>query len=379
MRRVSTADLEANMIVGRTVSAADGRPLLSEGMLISEKYIQQLKKLGIGSVYIKDEFVDVEIPQTVSSQVLNSAADNLKTAFINISANKAADFCSLRKGISRLLDEILSNRQWLVHLDDVHSYDDYLYFHSVNVTVLSMVTGLSMGYSEGDVLDLGMGALLHDIGMITIDQNVVNKVKKLTAAQMESIKKHPETGFNMLRGIREVSVTAAHIAYQHHERFDGTGYPRQMLRKHILEYARISSVADTYDAIISDHPYRKGYSAVEAVTIITKLSGTHFDPDIVDAFLSNIAIYPVGSMVLLNTGHVAVVTTANRFNQDNPVIQVICDQNGKMVKKSFKVDLSRTSEVVIIRALPAEESDTLCRKLTQQLVSGEKNQQVGVM
>lgn len=366
------------MIVGRTVFGADGRPLLTQNMQLTEKYIHKLKKLGIGSVYIKDSFTDIEIPELVSSQVLNQVASNMKTSLANLSAQKSIDMNMLKKGVSLLIDDILSNRNLLIHLEDIHSYNDYLFFHSVNVAILSIMTGLTMGYHEGDMVDLGLGALLHDIGMIMVDGSIVNQKEKLAPEQMEQIKSHPEIGFNMLRNNREVAATAAHIAYQHHERFDGTGYPRKMMRKQILEYARIAAIADTYDAIVSDHPYRKGYSTTEAVICIKKLSGSHFDPDIVEAFLSNIAMYPVGSMVLLNTGHIAVVTSVTRFNQEHPVIHVVCDQNGKMVKRIFKVDLAGTSEVVITRALSKAESDKIYKKLDQAKKQNEPSYQTGI-
>lgn len=379
MRRVIIEELEPGMIVGRTVSGADGRPLLTQNMQLSDKYIQKLKNLGIGSVFIKDNFTDIEIPEVVSSKVMTKVASNLKTSLTNLSSQKSLDTNILKKGVSLLIDDILSNRHLLVHLEDIHSYNDYLFFHSVNVAILSLMTALSLGYHEGDMVDLGLGTLLHDIGMIMIDQNVVNKVDKLTPAELAEVRNHPEIGFNMLRNNREVSATAAHIAYQHHERFNGTGYPRKMLRKQILEYARIAAVADTFDALTSDHPYRKGYSTTEAVTIIKKLTGTHFDPDIVEAFLSNIALYPVGSMVLLNTGHIAVVTAVTRFNQEKPVIHVICDQNGKMVKKFFKVDLSRTSEVVIVRNLSKEETNAIHQKVKHEKAMAEQELQTAVV
>jgi len=375
VRRVMIEELEPGMIVGRTVSGADGRPLLTQNMQLSEKYIQKLINLGIASVYIKDNFTDIEIPEVVSSEVMTKVASNLKSSLINLSAQKAIDTNILKKGVSMLIDNILSNRHLLVHLEDIHSYNDYLFFHSVNVAILSIMTGLSLGYNDGDMADLGLGALLHDIGMIMVDQKVVNKTEKLTPAEMMEVKNHPEIGFNMLRNLREVSAPAAHIAYQHHERFDGTGYPRKMMRKQILEYARIAAVADTFDALTSDHPYRKAYSTTEALIIINKLAGTHFDPDIVAAFQSNVALYPVGSMVLLNTGHVAVVTSVTRFNQDKPVIHVICDQNGKLVKKFFKVDLSRTAEVIVVRHLSKEETNSIHHKVKHDKAMKEKDRQ----
>ncbi len=365
MRRVPVEKLEAGMIVGRTVFGADGRPLLTQNMQLSDKFILKFKSLGISSVYIKDGLTDIEIPEMVSSKVLTEVSSNLKNSMLNLSSKKSVNINTLKKSVALLIEDIISNRHVLVQLEDIHSYDDYLFFHSINVAVFSIMTGLSMGYHEGDIMDLGLGALLHDIGMIMIDSQLLNKPEPLAKHEMEEVKRHPEIGFNILRNFREVSATAAHVAYQHHERFNGSGYPRKLVRKQILEYAQISAVADTFDAIITDHPYRKAYTTTEGVIIIKKLADSHFNPDIVDAFVSNIAIYPVGSMVMLNTGHIAVVSSVSRYDPENPVIHVICDQKGNLVKNVFSINLRDTNEVVISKRLSQEETDLIYDKVNK--------------
>ncbi|MGE5423167.1 MAG: HD-GYP domain-containing protein, partial [Ignavibacteriales bacterium] len=154
-------------------------------------------------------------------------------------------------------------------------------------------------------------------------------------------------------------ITAAHVAYQHHERLDGGGYPRQLAGKQILEYGQIAAVADTFDAVVADRPYRKGYSTPEGALILKKLSNTFFHPDIVDAFTANIAIFPVGSLLHLNTGHIAVVTSVTKLNSSRPVVNVICDTGGNLLQPPFEIDLAKTDDVKIAGRLNHEETNSL--------------------
>lgn len=162
---------------------------------------------------------------------------------------------------------------------------------------------------------------------------------------------------------------AAHVAYQHHERMDGNGYPRQLPARQILDFARIAAIADTFDAIISDRPYRKGYSLEEGVIVLRKLAGTYFDPEIVDVLASHVAIYPVGSLLSLNTGHIAVVTSTTRHHASQPVISVICDTNRQFIPP-FSIDLSCTPDVRIARKLNNEEADDIRSRIQATQPSG---------
>ena len=168
---------------------------------MNEAYIQRLQQLGISSLYIKDGLADIEIPEIISAQVLTAVSSNLNSTFKTFSSRKTLDINQLRKMISLLLDDIVTNRNVIIHLEDIRAYDDCLLFHSINVAVLSMMTGLSMEYPEAKLVDLGLGALLHDIGMIMIDSAIFKSAREreLTAEEREEIQKHAEIGFNILR------------------------------------------------------------------------------------------------------------------------------------------------------------------------------------
>ncbi|MEQ8175831.1 MAG: HD domain-containing phosphohydrolase, partial [Syntrophomonadaceae bacterium] len=147
-------------------------------------------------------------------------------------------------------------------------------------------------------------------------------------------------------------------------------YPRQLEGRQIIEFAKIVAVADTFDALISDRPYRKGYSSAEAVTVLNKLANDYFDPEVVEAMVSNIAVYPVGSILALNTGHLAVVTEVARSNWDRPVIHIITDEKGYLINNPIQVDLKKTNNMAITRRLSPEEVAHFKSNLHNRSISG---------
>lgn len=355
MRRVYLEDLQPGMIIARTIIGRDGRSLLTENTRLTENYISKLDKLGITSIYIKDGLADNEIPEIISQKVLSQVSNNLNLSIKSLTTRNVLQIDSLKKSVSLLIEDIMSNQHLLIQLEDIHSSDDYLFFHSINVAVFSIMIGITLGYTESKLMDIGLGALMHDIGMVMIDQGILKKPGPLDPKELEQLKEHPEIGFNILRTYREVSTMSAHIAYQHHERISGTGYPRQLEGRQIIEFAKVVAVADTFDAVISDRPYRKGYSNAEAVTVLEKLANDYFDPEVVEAMVSNVAVYPVGSILALNTGQLAVVTGVTRSNRERPLIHIITDDKGYLINNPIKVDLKMTDKIVIKRRLSQEE------------------------
>lgn len=355
VQRVYWENLEPGMVIARTVVGLDGRSLLTENTRLTESYIARLKTLGIRSMYIKDGLADVDIPAVISDQALAAVASTLDKSIKTITNRNLLNIDNLKRGVSLLIEDIMSNRHLLIQLEDIRSHDDYLFLHSINVAVFSIMMGMTMHYSEEKLMELGLGALLHDIGMIMVDQSILKKETALSTSELEIVRRHPEIGFNILRTYREVSTMSAHIAFQHHERVNGTGYPRYMEGKQIIEYAKVVAVADTFDAVVSDRPYRNGYSSFEAITILKKLSNTYFEPEIVDALISNIAQYPVGSILLLNTGNLALVTGVTKANANLPEIHVISDPIGGLLSLPFRVELHSSSKYSIVRKLNSEE------------------------
>ncbi len=356
MRRISIQDLQAGMIVGRAIYNSDGRILLHADMILNETYIYRLHAAGILSVYIKDKFSDdIELQDVVSEQTRTETIKVLKENFNLLEQQHKLNIRMFRTMVDKIIDELLVNRNILVNLTDIRSFDDYTFAHSVNVCILSIMTGVTMQYNDLKLKELGMGALLHDIGKTRIDREILQKPDDLTKEEFEEVKHHSEYGFEILRKYDDLSLLSAHVAYQHHERWDGHGYPRKLAGEHIHEYARIVAVADVYDALLADRPYRPGYTVNQAMLVLKRMSGIYLDSNCVNALLSNISSYPIGSIIALNTGEIGIVVDVNKEMPTRPVVRLIYNSFGKTFAQIHEVDLSKLSTICIVRTLSEKE------------------------
>lgn len=365
MRRESVEKLKSGMVVARSIYNSDGRVLLHAGIVLDNIYIERLKQMGIYSVYIKDDLIDdldLKIPELISETTRINTIKDIKQSFLNLENNRKLNIRGVKTLVDNILDELLLNHNVLVHLSDIRTFDDYTFAHSVNVCVLSIVTGITLGYHDLKLKELGLGALLHDIGKTKIDKDIISKPDDLTKEEFAEVKRHTEYGFEILRQYDEISLLSAHIAYQHHERWDGNGYPRKLAGENIHEYARIVAVADVYDALLADRPYRPSYTVNQALTVLKRMSGIYLDKDCVTALISNIAIYPIGTIVELSTGDMGVVVDNNKEFPNKPVLRIIYDKSSRRLCSPHEIDLSKLSTVVIRRAVTQEEFSEITQK-----------------
>jgi HD-GYP domain-containing protein (c-di-GMP phosphodiesterase class II) len=361
MRRVSLEYVEPGMKVGRTIYSTEGRPLLVSGMVLNENYIQRLRDYGIGSIIIKDDMFEEieEPPDIISEQTRLESVKTVREVFRNFETKKRIDLKTVQETVNNLIDEVLSNRDLLMNFSDIRSYDDYTFCHSVQVCVLSIITGLSMGLDQLKLKELGAGALIHDIGKTRLDKELLNKPGQLTPEEYNEIKRHSEVGFEILRANREMSLLSAHIAFQHHERWDGQGYPRGLRGEEIHQYSRIVSVADVFDALVADRPYRKAFSTNQAISLMRRMSGTQFEPSVLEVLISNIAEFPIGSVVTLSSGEIAVVVDTNKEKPTQPVVRVVFNKRWKPLTTVREIDLIKDTSVQISRILTEAEVSQL--------------------
>lgn len=186
--------------------------------------------------------------------------------------------------------------------------DNYTYQHSVNVAVISLVLGVQLQLNQNELYTLCMGALIHDIGKTLIPKNILLKPGPLNEEELKTIREHTTKGYDYLKGCLDISAPSKIVALQHHERYDGKGYPESIKDKSISRFARMVSIADVYDALTSDRPYRKAMSPNDAVEYILSHGDTQFDYEMVKAFSKAIVPYAPGTIVKLSTGDTCVVT-----------------------------------------------------------------------
>ncbi|HYH05272.1 MAG TPA: HD-GYP domain-containing protein [Bacillota bacterium] len=283
MRKIRIEQLEAGMILAKSIYGTDGRVLVREQTVLNPITIERLRDMGFPAVYIKQS--SRPVADLVSDITRVDLIRSLSKLDNSIRAGKKLDLLESRKSLMLLIDEVVKNRkEMLSDFPDIRMHSDYLYGHSVNVSVIAVKIGLKLGYNELKLSDLAIGTLFHDIGMTQIPLGILNKTAPLNTDELDQIRKHPENGFKLLKDVYGISAVAANVAYQHHERFDGTGYPRKLVGKNILEFARIVAVADVFDALTTEKVYRSAISSQEALICIKAKAGSDFDPEIVELF-----------------------------------------------------------------------------------------------
>ena len=358
MRRINVKNLKSGMVVARAIFSSDGRILLHSGIMLSDSYIKRLEELGIDSIYVKDKiFGDLIYRDVVADETRINAIRTVRENFNQLEKNHSLNTRAVKVTVSNIVDELLANREILLSLSDIRAFDDYTYAHSVNVCILAIMTGITMGYDHTQINELGIGALLHDIGKIRINLRLLNKPGDLTREEFKEIKRHPEFGFKILRDYQELSLLSTHVAYQHHERWDGQGYPRNLTGENILEYARIVAVADVYDALLANRPYRSAYSINQSLNILKRMSGIYLDPSCVNALIANIAVYPIGTVIELSTGDTGIVVDTNREHPTRPIVKIIINSWGQRVE--HEVDLSKLNTIMVVKTLNEDEIDRL--------------------
>ncbi|TYP53785.1 HD-GYP domain-containing protein [Thermosediminibacter litoriperuensis] len=348
--KLPTTHLLPGMKLAKPVYGNCGELLLNRGVVLTSRYINALKRNNVIVVDVDGPvpYDEMEINETLSEKirveamrVLNSWVKNLENTPIS----------SIFESVEALLDEILSGKAVIDHLTDICSSDLYTFAHSVDVCTLAILTGIRLGYSREKLFALGAGSLLHDIGKTLIDPAVLNKPGKLTPEEFKIIMTHPAKGWKLIKnkkGENEVHPRSMNIILNHHERYDGTGYPRNLKGSEIDEFSMICAVADVYNAMTTDRVYRKAFPPNEVYEMFQASGNTKFDLRVINAFLSCVKPYPAGTLVRLSNGTIGCVVSANPPLPFRPKVQLI--PSGEIL------DLEKELSLVIEAPLSPEEA-----------------------
>ncbi len=358
MRKMLITDISPGMVLAKNVYSSDGKVLLAKGVVLKNNYINKLLLLNIPAVFVTDpNLPQLDIPELISEETRVQAISNVRDVFNQIPIKNPQSLRKVCDSVNQIMDELLRNPKILYNLSDIRSYDNYTFSHCVNVAVLSILTGISLNLNQLQLKELGVGAIMHDIGKIALNLDILNKPSKLNLDEFEHIKSHSLCGFDLLRRLEGISSLSAHVAFQHHERVDGTGYPRGLRGDDIHIYAKIVAVVDVYDALVADRVYRHAYSSQEAAEMITYGANQQFDQQVIDAFLKNIAIFPIGSLVKLNTGDLAVVVDNNKDFQTRPIVKLLSFSKSLFVDPSQELDLCKHTNVVIQKIIKPQDPE----------------------
>lgn len=326
MRQISVNSLKIGDVLGKTIYSSRGRVLLGKGVKLTPLYIGKLRDMGISIVYIEDDrFDDIVVEDVITEEQRWEAMRMIEKSSQAVRLGKDMNGFELKSIVSKIVEEIMFKKDILVNLMDIRSRDNQMFAHVVNVCVLSTVLGKAMLLDKEKLETLAVGALLHDIGKMQLDPQLMSKTENLTPAEIELLKTHTTLGFEALRKRKELSLVVAHIAFQHHEHINGTGYPRHLKDAEIHPLAQIVALTDMFDKLTTDNSGLKRVMPHEACEILMGLVGTVFPLEHVRLFLKNIAAYPTGVTVRLSTGEIGVVVDQNLGLPTRPVVRVFED------------------------------------------------------
>lgn len=232
----------------------------------------------------------------------------------------------------------------------LRTYDQGLFKHTLSVTTLSVMLGISLQYDNARLLDLTVGSLLFDVGMIRVPQSILQCVRELTLEERVILQNHTIEGYRLTEGLEGVSAVSAKCSLLHHERFDGSGYPFHMKGEDIPEIVQIVAISDVYDALISPRPYRQAYTESEAVEFLFGAGDRFFDAELVKAFLKNISVFPISTTLKLSSGQVGVVAAHASGLSHRPLLRIIREADGTRVSHPYELDLTKKRDVVVLHS-----------------------------
>lgn len=276
-----------------------------------------------------------------AAQIRKQAAQAVRAVMSDARLGKAVELERIGPVVERVTQSILRNSGALLGLLHIKGKDDYTFLHLVSVCALLVAFCRSRNMEEDTIYQAGLGGLLHDTGKALVPDAILNKAGRLTDDEFEIIKRHPRDGYDILSRTPQIGSIPLDITLHHHERLDGSGYPDKHRNGNISELAQMAAIVDVYDAITSDRCYHKGMPAAEALRKIYEWSKFHFNPTLTQEFMRCVGIYPVGTLVLLDSGRLGVVIEPHENNLLTPKVKVFFSTKSQSYITPEVLDLSK--------------------------------------
>lgn len=371
MRRVSIKYARPEMVLERAVYDCFGKQLLSEGTKLTEEQIIRLDELGVGEFYVLDKRVaDVPLWPLITPEVKGATALALREVIFKVQqilGGKAPllDLSRMQKQVSDMVQQLFPVAMGEPVVSGCHSLKEYDYVHPVEVASLSLVIGQASGMSQTALVNLGVAALLQNIGYAAVPQNILNKQETPNKDEVKIIQEHAWYGADIIRRYGKADPEIVLTVQQHHERWNGSGYPGRIRGKSICLGARILAITDTVTALVSKRPHggcilpKEALDYInafrgdladadflrphQAMEFVVAYSGELFDPGLVRLFKELLPTYPSGIMVKLNTGEIGIVSDANLGYFARPRVRICYDKNHREVAKPYDISLADTA------------------------------------
>ena len=337
------------MVLASPIISNNKQLLLGKGVILTSKHISSLKKYGVLVADVDILGKEFEQPRNEIDYGVSLNAVSLVEELSR--GGGSVNYKKILFTVDSIIEEILDGKTLVGNLTNLCSVDMYTFAHCVDVCILSLAAGVLLNYDRKKLLTLGIGSILHDIGKIKVPLTILNKPDKLTPEEFEEMKRHSDYGYKMAKKIYEITGLSKEIILNHHEKFDGSGYPRGLKGEKISDMSAICSVADVYNAITTDRIYRKALPPHEAYEMIMAAGNLMFKNDIALTLLKLIKPYPVGSAVTLSNGLKGVVIDLKEELIFRPMV--------KIIETNEIIDLRKHHNLVITGLLDNKEVQKL--------------------
>ncbi len=312
--------------------------------------------MGYKHVYVVDKYTQDLQPAELIGTNLRNEANAIVFELLNnqelVSDNDKMD--ELRTIARDMVHEIVSHgHKFTVDLTEIRTFENYVYLHSVNVAALGVLLGRDLKLKKTEMEDFAVGALLHDIGKVHVPYGILAKNGPLEEDEFSVMKRHTREGFELLCENTLIKPRSQAMALNHHEAFDGSGYPLGIKGKNIHIFSRIARVCDVFDALTSDRPYKGRWTFAETVEYMSNTVRNKFDEAILKLFMRRVPPYNVGSMVKLSTGEETLVTENNFRDLKRPTVRILKDAKGKEIPPAHReeIDLAAAPAIEITATL----------------------------
>jgi len=336
MRLVPVEEVSPDMKLAKPIYHKNGI-LLNTGIDNLHQYGHRLLKKGVNYVYVEDKFSqDIEVNDIIKEETRKKCKNIIKKTMEDISFNKNINVKSIKKGVNQIIDDIYNSKDVLYNLVDIKTYDSYTFSHSVNVAILSILIGKSLNFNRTNLQKLGIGSILHDIGKTLIPEDILAKKGELTEDEYKIIKKHPRFGYDYLKE-NDISPTAKNPILYHHERKDGSGYPKGITEDDMHDFTKIVAITDVFDALTSNRVYRKKWPTFKAINYLMSNTTDKFVLKMVKNFVRNLTIYPNGTQVKLSNGEKGIIKKQNPNYPTRPIVKIIENREGKETSREINL------------------------------------------